>query len=120
MIAAAEGDKATVDVILKVASVIDDDEREKAYSLLKKAEGNRTMFSGTVLEVSRDFVRVKVISSIYKFPIQQQTKIVDKQGKSISINQFKKDDAVTVAVNRDQVIEIRKGGLAFKIEPLQK
>jgi|GEM_PF-2749609 len=120
MMAAAQGDKTTVDVIIKTSPIIDIDERNKAYSILKEAEGNREYISGTVLEVSSDFLRVKMMNSIYKFPIQQQTKIVDNQGLSIAINQFKKGDAVAVTYNRDNVIEIIKGGWTVTIEPLQK
>jgi len=75
------------------------------------------LIAGTVLEVSKDFVRIEgMMNSIYKFPIQQETNVVDKQGRSISINQFKKGDAVMVTVNGDKVIEIIKGSLEFKVE----
>ena len=120
MMAAAQGDKTNVDVIIKTSPNNDIDERNKAYSILKEAEGNRDYISGTVLEVSSDFLRVKMMNSIYKFTIQQQTKIVDNQGMSIAINQFKKGDAVAVTFNRDNVIEIMKGGWTVTIEPLQK
>jgi hypothetical protein len=112
VIAAEEGDKEIVDMILNADPSIDDNERKRAYSLLKEAEGNRTLILGTVLEVSKDFVTVKgFASSVYRFPIQQQTKVVDKQGREISISRFKKGDAVTVAINRDKVLEIRPGSL---------
>ncbi len=88
----------------------------RAFSQAIEATGT-FLIAGTVLEVSKDFVRVEeMMDSIYKFPIQQETNVVDEQGRSISINQFKKGDAVTLTVNGDKVIEIRKGSLEFKVE----
>jgi hypothetical protein len=54
-------------------------------------EGNMVIFTGTVIEATKeDSLWVDAGISTYKFPIQEETKVLDKRGRLISIDLFGK------------------------------
>jgi hypothetical protein len=83
-------------------------------------DGNTLIITGTVIEATKDFVRVDAGFSTYKFPLQEKTKLLDAKGRRISADQFREGQGVTVrVVDGDKVLEIRRGELKMELQPLK-
>lgn len=83
-------------------------------------EGNAVIFTGVIIEATKNFVLVDAGVSAYKFPVQEQTKIIDGKGRRISPGQFRKGQGVTVkVVDGGKVMEIRSGALEMELEPIE-
>lgn len=95
--------------------------REMDYveSLLKESEKNRTLIIGTLLSIakSEDTIRVRSMNSLYAFPIKAHTKILDENGKPISISEFKLESQITVALGKGGVMEIIRDGATVTFTP---
>lgn len=115
-IAAKGGYKEIVDLILRSGEKLSDQRISEINSMLKEAERNRTFIFGKLVEKSNSYVRVNVFDSIYKFPIEDNTRFLDEHGNSISVTDLVVGDAVTVALNKNRVMEIYKGGIKIELE----
>ena len=83
-------------------------------------DGNIVTISGTVIEATKDFIRVDAGVSTYKFPIQEKTEVLDAKCGSISADQFSEGQGVTVKIgDGDKVLEIRRGELKMELQPLE-
>ena len=115
IIAAKEGNDEIANIICQAEGTACD--RNELSRILRQSEDNRTFISGKLLEKSDAWVRVTdFLDNMYKFPIQPQTKVLDRNGKLIPTQSLVVGEQVTVVIRKDQVIEIMQEGIEFRLK----